>query len=253
MRFYIFFTKIMPDSISFRHFIGNIYMDIFSKVELYAPKVIGALLILMIWIFVSVGIFKLTLYIYERFKIGKLIDKLELDLWIEEVDGDHMVNLNEKRKMHRKKLTERIKIDRLLAKSFSYYIFLVFFRFAIVVIGINEVEQFLGDVLAYLPNLFIWVLIGFFGMRFSDTVYDVTFHAMELTRQRTGKVIAMGAKIVILFFTLMLVLNYIKIVDQFIINTFIIWFVTTISVWIGLAFGLWGKDVAKEILESFKK
>jgi hypothetical protein len=66
-----------------------------------------------------------------------------------------MVNLNEKRKMHRKKLTERIKIDRLLAKSFSYYIFLVFFRFAIVIIGINEVEQFLGDVLAYLPNLFI--------------------------------------------------------------------------------------------------
>lgn len=243
----------MVDSISFRHFIGNIYMEIFSKVEFYAPKVVGALLILMIGIFVSILIFRFTIYIYWRFKIGRLIDKLEIDLWVEEHDWDQTVNINEKRKLHRKKLTERIQIDRLLAKSFSYYIFLVFFRFSIIVIGITEVEQFLGDIIAYLPNLFIGVLIGFFGIRFSDTVYDVTYHALELTRQKSGKVIAMGAKIVILFFTLMLVLNYIKIVDQFIINTFIIGFVTTISVWIGLAFWLGWKDVAREILESFKK
>jgi hypothetical protein len=251
--FLAFSPSIMFDSISFRHFIGNIYMEIFSKVEFYAPKVVGAILILLIGTFVSVVIYRFTIYIYERFKIARLIDKLEIDLGIEELEWDQMVNIQEKRKLHRKKLTERIRIDTLLAKSFSYYIFLVFFRFAIIVIGITEVEVFLRDLIAYIPNLFIAVIIWFFGIRFSDTVYDVIFHALEFTRQRTSKVIAMGWKIVILFFTLMLVLNYIKIVDQFIINTFFIGFVSTISIGIGLAFWLGGKDVAKEILESFKK
>jgi len=41
------------------------------------------------------------------------------------------------------KLSQRIKIDNIVAKASAYYIFLVFFRLAIVVIGITEVEIFL--------------------------------------------------------------------------------------------------------------
>jgi hypothetical protein len=51
----------------------------------------------------------------------------------------------------------------------------------------------------------------------------------------------------------MLVLNYIKIVDGFIIRTILIGFVSMFSIACGLAFGLGGKDVAKEILESFRQ
>lgn len=238
---------------AFQHFISHTYWEVLASVEYYWPKTIGALLTLVIGVFIAIWVYKATMYIYRRFKIWLLIDKLEIDFWIEEVDSDEPITLAQKRKLNRKKLTERVQIDKLLAKSFSYYIFLVFFRLSIVVIGITDVEKFLGDLLTYLPSLFIWVVIGFFGMRFSDTVYDVIYHTMELTKQKASKVIAMGGKIVILFFTLMLVLNYIKIVDQFIINTFIIGFVTTITIGIGLAFGLGGKDIAKEILESFKK
>jgi hypothetical protein len=76
----------MLDSISFKQFIGNIYMEIFSKVEFYAPKIVGALLILIMGIFVSIVIFRFTIYIYKRFNIARLIDKLEIDLGIEELE-----------------------------------------------------------------------------------------------------------------------------------------------------------------------
>gem|GEM_PF-1318656 len=46
----------------------------------------------------------------------------------------------------------------------------------------------------------------------------------------------MLAKIIILFFTIMLVLHYIKIVDQLIISTFIIGFVSSISLGCAIAF-----------------
>lgn len=56
-----------------------------------------------------------------------------------------------------------------------------------------------------------------------------------------------------MFFTLMIMLNYIQIVDEFIINALFLGFITTLTISLGLSFGLGGKDIAKEILESFRK
>ena len=84
-----------------------------------------------------------------------------------------------------------IRYDRITAKAFSYYVFLLCFRWAITVIGITEVEKFMHDLLAYLPNLFIGIVIGFFGVRFANSVHDIIYQALELTRDKTSKIIAM--------------------------------------------------------------
>jgi hypothetical protein len=51
----------------------------------------------------------------------------------------------------------------------------------------------------------------------------------------------------------MIMLNYIKIVDEFIINALFLGFITTLTIALWLAFGMGGRDIAKEILESFRK
>lgn len=109
------------------------------------------------------------------------------------------------------------------------------------------------QLIAYLPNLFIGVLIGFFGIRFANSVHDIIYQALELTKQETSKIIATGAKIIIMFFTLMIMLHYIQIVDKFIINAIFLGFITTLTVSLSLAFGLGGREIAREILESFRK
>lgn len=234
-------------------FITNLYAQISQSINFYAPLILWALIIITIWVFVSILVYKVTIFIYNKFSIWALIDRMEVDFWVDDLHPEDKNPPSKARKTKRKLLTQRVKLDKLIAKSFSYYIFLVFFRLAVVFIGIQEVEHFLWDLIGYLPNLFIWVIIWFFGVRFSDTVYDVIYHTLEFSRQKTSKIIAMTWKVIILFFTIMLVLNYIKIVDKLLINTFIIGFVATISLASALAFGLWGKDVAREILESFRK
>jgi cellulose synthase/poly-beta-1,6-N-acetylglucosamine synthase-like glycosyltransferase len=96
-------------------------------------------------------------------------------------------------------------------------------------------------------------LIWFFGIRFANFIYDVIYHTLALTKAKTSKIIAYSGKIIILFFTLMLFLDYTKIVSDFIINTILIGFVSMLSLAWWLAFGLWGKEIAQEILESFRK
>jgi hypothetical protein len=100
--------------------------------------------------------------------------------------------------------------------------------------------------------LFIAVIIWFFWVRFANFIYDVVFHALELTKQKTAKIIASWAKVIILFFTLMVVLSKIWIATE-ITNTILIWFISMLALAWGLAFWLGWKEIAHEILESFRK
>jgi hypothetical protein len=67
-------------------------------------------------------------------------------------------------------------------------------------------------------------------MRFANFIHDIVFQTFNLAKQQTGKIIATGAKIIILFFTFMLVLNYTKVVDEFIINTILVGFISMTTI-----------------------
>jgi hypothetical protein len=234
----------------------SLYENLIWNVEFYAPKIIWAISILLIWLIISILIYKSVMYLFRKFKILDLINKLELKMDLNLWDGSDEIIDDKKlklKKIKRRKNTEKINVDILTSKAFSYYVFLIFFRLSIVVLWFTQIEVFLDDVLWYLPNLFIAVCVWFFWIRFSDTVYDIVFYTLEITKHHTSRIIAMGAKFIILFFTIMVVLDQIKIVSVFIINTIFVWFISTVTIWVGIALWLWGKDVAREILESFRK
>lgn len=226
------------------------YLDMLHKVELLWPKIIGALLIILVGAVISRFLYLLLMVIFKKFKLNEIVDKLKVSFDEENIEEDKE---KLKKKIKKNKFTDKIKVDDVVAKSFSYYILIIFLRISISYIGITEIEQFLKDLTYYLPNLFVWVMIWFFGIRFANFVYDVVYHALAISKEKTSKIIASGAKIIILFFTLMVFLDYTKIVSDFIINTILIWFISMLSLAGGLAFGLWGKDIAHEILESFRK
>ena len=225
---------------------------VFAQAEVIWPKVIAAVIIITVGVLISYGIFRLTMYIFWKFGILDLIEKLwdgfeeQTTQIVDKSPGSPEVVKKEEPK-------KKIWFDRITAKALSYYVFLLFFRWAVVVIGITEIEKFMQDLIAYLPSLFIGIMIGFFGLRFANSVHDIIYQALELTKQKTSSIIAMWAKIIIMFFTLMIMLNYIKIVDQFIINSLFLGFITTLTISLWLAFWIGWKDIAKEILESFRK
>ena len=78
------------------------------------------------------------------------------------------------------------------------------------------------------------------------------FHCYKLSKQKTAKIIAAGAKWIVLFFTLMAVLDKVWIATNT-IEVILIWVVSMVSIAGWIAFWLWWKEVAQEILESLKK
>lgn len=236
-----------------------LYNQFYTAIEIYLPKLIWALFIVGIGFLCSVLIYKLVIYIFKKFNIINFVDKLFInlkDIHSEEIELKDKIpeqkEIEQKKEIRKKKISDKIKIDIITAKAFSYYLFLIFFRYAIVFIWIREVEIFLWDLISYLPSLFIAVVIWFFWTRFANFTYEVVYHALDLTKQKTAKIIASWAKIIILFFTLMVVLSKIGIATE-ITNTILIWFVSMLAIAWWLAFWLGWKDIAHEILESFRK
>jgi hypothetical protein len=134
---------------------------------------------------------------------------------------------------------------------------LFFFKQSLVVIWVDEVAQSLDTLLEYLPSLFVWIVIWFFGIRFANFIYDVTYHTLSIaesnSKTKTSKIIATGSKWIILFLTFMLVLDFTKLIKDDLLTIIIIWFISMISIAWWLAFGLWWKDLARDILEKFNK
>lgn len=221
------------------------YNNISGAFEKYAYVFLISAINLIIWIIISILVYKIIIYLFKKFKIVSLIDKLTMvSIYNKQED--------EKNKTEVRKISDNIKIDVITAKSMAYYVFLLFFRYSIVILWISEVEKFLDSTVEYLPSLFIWVVIWFFGIRFANFIYDVIYYPLDLSGQKNAEIIAMWGKVIILFFTLMVVLSKVWIATE-ITNIILIWFVAMLSIAGWLAFGLWWKDLAKEILESFKK
>jgi len=218
------------------------YHNIRWAIEKYAYVFLISALNLLIWFLIAFIVYKIIMYLFKKFKIVAIIDRITMI----------SIYKDQKKEVEVKKISDNIKIDVITAKSMSYYIFLLFFRYSIVIIWITDVEVFLDKLINYLPSLFIWVIVWFFGIRFANFVYDLIYYPLDLSNQKNAEIIAMWWKIIILFFTMMVVLSQIWIWTD-ITNIILIWFVWMLSLAWWLAFWLWWKDIARDILESFKE
>jgi len=234
-------------------YIDEIYDKIILKIENYWPNLLWWILIFIIWIILARLLYLILMFFFKKIKLNQIVDKLKINIDEENLKEEWNDDKKKIKKIKNNRFTDKIKVDNVISKAISYYIIIVFLRISISHIWIDEIEKFLWDVLTYLPNLFIWILILFFGIRFSNFIYDIIYHALVITKEKTSKIIASTWKIIILFFTFTIFLDYTKIVSDFIINTIFIWFIAMLSLAWRLAFWLWWRDIAKEILESFRK
>jgi len=60
--------------------LAEIHDQIILKIELYGPKVIGALVIIIIGAIIARIIYLLLMYFFKKIKLNALVDKLKIEL-----------------------------------------------------------------------------------------------------------------------------------------------------------------------------
>lgn len=134
----------------------------------------------------------------------------------------------------------------------KWFFIIVFLMAATDILGLNQVTEFLGTVVFYIPNVIVAafvLLIGALVARFVEGVVRGSVKAAELV---SANFLGTLARWAILIFSWLIALDQLNVADE-IIRIIITGVVAAGALALGLAFGLGGRDHADNFLNNVRK
>lgn len=207
--------------------------DKLDSIVYLAPFILGA---------VAIFIYGLILAELTYRALIAMSRKLKLEYIAEKVGLKHFL----------KDKKSKVTSSHVIAKAVKGYLIFFFFVEATRVARLHQVSDFLTKVISYLPNVIIAMFIMLIGMRIGNTINLLIRTSLSFTQSNTASVLGIASKYTIFTFAVLASLSQLEIAEIF-IQTLFIGFVAMLTLAGGLAFGLGGKDVVKELLEAIKK
>lgn len=210
------------------YLVNTVLTNFWKKFTVYVPDFFGGLLILIIGLILASLLKRFLITLFRFLKLESLLDrarllaKTEVKIW-EEV------------------LTEILK----------WTVVILFLIPTLEVWGLSRATIVLNQFLFYLPNVVVAVVIAFIGLLAANLVADLVRHSIKTIGASSANSIAVLAKGVIIFFTILIVLNQLGVAQE-LIRILFTGIIAMLAIAGGLAFGLGGKDLAREILEELR-
>src|SRR3989344_1226565 len=196
------------------------------------PNFIAALLLVVLgWIFgVAVGRV-----------ITQIVDALRIDTWLAKAGVDKVVERS----------GYRLNAGAFLGWLAKLFFIIVFLIVALNLLGLFAVNIFLLNVLAYIPNVIVAVLVLFIASVAADIVGGVVAGASLATGSRVAHFLGSVTRWAIWIFALMVAFSQLGIAAQF-MNILFTGIVAMLALAGGLAFGLGGRDAAADFINEVR-
>ena len=182
--------------------------------------------------------------------IGLLLSSLLKQALLSIIMFVRLDSVLEKTKLMRK--TEFKIWQDVLSEILKWTVVILFLIPTLEVWNLSRATLVINQLLFYLPNVLIAVIIGFVGLIASNLGNDLIRHSVKSIGATSANTLAALTKWLIIFFTILVVLNQLG-VAQDLVRILFTGIVVMIALAGGLAFGLGGKDIAREMLEELKK
>jgi hypothetical protein len=137
--------------------------------------------------------------------------------------------------------------SRLVGRIVFWAIFLGAVSLAAAVLGIAALTAFVGAIWAYLPNVLAAVLIFLVASAVASGVVALVRRTMGDTG--LGKIVATAVPVLVLTIATFMILEQLKIAHDIVVTTYTL-LLGAIALGSALAFGLGGRDVARQMLEG---
>lgn len=143
-------------------------------------------------------------------------------------------------------------VSRLVGWIVKWFFVVVVFLTAADLMGWWQLTAFLTDVALYLPKVLVTVLILLAGTVLANFVSQVVRHGVSASKLGHAGVLAAFAKWLIIIFTVMAAMVQLDIARE-LTQILFTGLVGMIALAGGLAFGLGGRDAAKDFLDKLRK
>lgn len=208
-------------------------LELWNTIVAYLPNVIGATIVFMIGLLIAVVFQKVIIRLVALLHIDDVAQKLEITSQFERVGI-------------------RLHIGKLLGWIIKWFFLIVTLIAATDILGWKEVTDYLKQVVLFVPNVIIAVIILLAGILLGNFVQRVVRSAVEAAQLESAAFLSGLAKWALLIFSFMAAMVQLQIAPD-LIRTLFTGLVFMLALAGGLAFGLGGKDHASQFLTKLKK
>ncbi len=199
------------------------FEDAFSSLMTFIPRLLGALVILLVGYFVAKAIGKL---------VSKLLNRVGFNHWMDRAGVTGVLQRS----------GTGLTAADLLGKVTFWFVFLITFTMFASALGVPEISDFMSGMTSYVPRIFAAIVILCLAALFANFI-------AAIIRGATGnETLAKIGRIAILVYAAFAALTQLGIATHLTGNTLLI-VLGAAGLAAGLAFGLGGRDMAAGTLE----
>lgn len=211
----------------------NSLQRVWSGVENFVPNLVIAIIILAIGWILAVLVERLVEHLFKALKVDVALKSAGLEDVVERAGH---------------KLNSGLFVGALV----KWFIIVVFLMSSFEVLGLTQFSIFLNQVVGYLPQVIVAVLILMVAMVVGNTMERIVIASSKATNVRSAEMLGHITRWTIWIFAILTALFNLGIAPS-IIQTVITAVFAGAALALGLAFGLGGKDYAQKILEKTMK
>ncbi|HEX2033555.1 MAG TPA: small-conductance mechanosensitive ion channel [Chloroflexota bacterium] len=197
----------------------------------FVPVLIGALVILFVGWIISRVVEGLVVRGLRLVRFNQVADRAEIDRFLAQAGV-------------------RMDPAAVIGKLIYWFLMLIFIGAAFNSFGLTQVNDIINRIVAYIPNVIVAVVVLLLGALVANFVANLVRGATGTAHLGDPRVMATLARAAILLFAGLIALDQLEIAPA-IINTLWMAVAGMIALAGALAFGLGGRDVARQIVEDW--
>jgi len=206
---------------------------IWQNLTTISPSIFWAFLVLLVGIFISQWLGLIATAFLNKIRLNQLLKRINLEETLSKFDI-------------------RLDASKFLGQIVKWCFIIIFLMLTFEILGLIQISQFLGKVIGYFPNIFISALIFIVAAFLADFSQKIVVGTLEEEKITYSRFLGRLIRWAIWLFAILAILYQLQITPSLILAIFI-GMVATISIAMGIAFGLGGKDLATKILKELEE
>jgi len=198
-----------------------------------SPSIFWAGLVLLLGILVAKWLAAIIVVFLSKIKLNQILKRMGLEEALSKIDAS-------------------LNAPKFFGEIVKWFFIVLSLMASSEILGLIQFSQFLEKVIGYFPNIFISALIFVVAVFLSDFSQKIVVGTLKEEKITYSRFLGRMIRWAIWLFAILAILYQLRITPSLILTIFI-GIVATISIALGLSFGLGGKDLAVKILKELEE
>jgi small-conductance mechanosensitive channel len=209
------------------------FQDVWITLINFLPNLLAALLVIIIGWIIGALLGKAVVHLLKMMRVDEALKKSGVESSFE-------------------KANVRADIPRLLGAFVKWTVILIALIFAFDVMGLEQVNLFINDLVRYLPQVFVAILVLLIASVVADVAQKAIIAAGTALNTRTAHFLGKFARVTIWIFGIMVALHQLGIAPE-LIQILFTGMVLAMALALGLSFGLGGRQAASDVIDRVRR